>query len=143
MPLTITPSGGSATTFLDPVDSFKDTVGNYYLISGMVQDAQYAIETSSAPNTDGFVVTRHGFRGRDVEGIEVIYIGASKAACLTAYTADHANMKNAQCSLVIPNDATYPSCEVVRFRKSGVPKDMANGKFRLHATIELKQMRLV
>ena len=143
MPLTITPSGGSPTTFLDPVDHFKDTVGNYYILSGMVQDAQYAIETSSAPNTDGFVVTRHGFRGRDVQGIEVVYIANSAAGCLSAYTTDHSNMKNAQCSLVVPNDATYPSCEVTRFRKRGVPRDMGNGNFRLHATIELKQMRLV
>lgn len=143
MPLTITPfPGGSPTTFLDPVDSFKDTAGNYYIESGMAQDAQYAIETNSAPSADGFTVSRHGFRGRDIEQIEVVYINTSKALCLAAYNTDHANIKNKNVSVVIPNDATYPSCEIVSFKKKGVPKDMANGGFRLHAVLEIKQLRL-
>lgn len=140
--LSITPSGGSATTFAEPFDGFIENAGAWYFMGGNPSAADYGIEEIQAPNTDGYKITRHGFRGREILDVEIIYNYLTPDACLAQFYTDQANMKNANCSVIIPNDQTYPSCEVIEFKPKGRPKDTGFGLFRMHCVMSIKQMRL-
>ena len=142
MSITLTPTGGAATTFADPPDHFIDTAGAYWIHNALAQDPQYAIEEVRAPAVAGAVIIRHNFTMREIENLEVMYVNTSRALCVAAYETDQANMKNAPLSVSIVDDQVYPSCELMSFKKLREAHYLGNGKFGLNCMIQIRQYRL-
>lgn len=142
MSITLTPTGGSATTFADPPDHFIDTTGAYWIHNALAQDPQFGIEEIRAPAVAGAVVKRHNFTHRDIENLEVMYINTSRANCVSAYETDQANMKNAPLSVSVVDDpSVFPSCELLSFKKTREAHYLGNGKYGLNCILQIRQLR--
>lgn len=139
--LVITPAGGSAVTFLPATSGFYRAAGKYW-VKGHAQDPEYAREMIAAPGVDGYIVRRHGARGREFEGFAVEYVSMTKALTLAALLADVTALKNKNCSVAVPDDATYANCEIIGIKKvNGIPRDTSCSTFRLKCMLQIRQVR--
>jgi len=138
--IVITPSGGAAVTFGAATAGFYRTVGRYWGL-GIIQDPEYALEYVPAPGVAGCAIRRHGWRRRQFDMLLVEYVNTTAQLVANMYNNDVAALKNVKTQIVMPDDATYASCEILRMVKESYPKN--NGvTFRMRVRIIARQVRL-
>ena len=139
--LVLTTSAGSVT-FLDAPVGFTGTAGAYWLGRAGLGNRVHDTQQRPAPGQDGVAVTRHGFRARGLDNIEVVYVGNSPSTCWGLFNTDDNALDGLACSVAF-GGLTIPACEVERFEVTRGPKATSqNGMYRLHAMLSLKQLRL-
>jgi len=136
--LSLTSAAGTVT-FSDPSDGFWVTAGKYWARKP-VGARNWAIELSSAPSNDGYLVSRHGFRGMPIGPLELWFIGVSQSACITAFTTARDALENTKLSVSIPDWSTFDNCSIHKWDPSN-PKQSGTSLYRMRTLMTLSQDR--
>lgn len=141
MAFTLTPSGGSTVSYADPTDGFAAGGAAKFWTKKPLGAKQWAVELSDAPSTDGFLVSRHGFRGLPMGPLEFWYINTTEAACIAAFVADRDALENKKLAVVVPGwSGTFDNCNIARFTPEN-PKMSGANLYRMRCTMVLSQDR--
>ncbi|HYG78678.1 MAG TPA: hypothetical protein VEK08_27000 [Planctomycetota bacterium] len=146
----ITPNGGSAITFAQMTDGCTAVVNKYWITRPRPRTPVYGLHTGKGSGVSGLWVKRNNFGGRIIDNIEVLYVQASEALCISAFEADLAAMMNVIGGnvLSIPDfTSTFKACECQVFEplmdgKGRIIKPThQGGTYRLRAVMQFYQMR--
>ena len=136
--LVITSQSG-IVTYSQIIASAQGTADRYWLRATFT-DPRYRVEKVIAPGVDGAAIKRHGFDMLTISA-HVVYIFGSAATCKTNRTADEATMANEKLSVVVPDAATFESCNLLSVEEIKGPRPAEAGNFIYQLRLTFEQVR--
>lgn len=137
-------SDAGAATFSDPVANYMATVGRYWHDAPEPPGADYDLQHAKAPGQVGHNTKDFNFGQREVDNLEVIYVGADAEDCRAAWIEDTGFFAGHETQVDIPDGGEYPGCEfnggesqVIR----GPKVDQGTGNYWMLCRLSFSQKR--